>query len=188
MKNSQVNKVNRSRRNNAAGHHFEDYIMGGCRYYEGKNFAKIQKTPEPFRTIRKYRDGTATVRFIGNAEPDYIGCGNDGQLIVFEAKKTMTDKISQSVVTPHQWKALDKYDELGAVAGVCVGIRDETFWLEWFIWRNMKELFGRKYLTAEDIQPFKVEFDGNILFLDPVDKAAYLNETSRLFGMLHPED
>lgn len=188
MKNSQESRVSRSKRNNAAGHHFEDYIMGGCRYYESINFAKFQKTPEPFRTIRKYRDGTATVRFIGNAEPDYIGCDENGQLIVFEAKKTMTDKISQSVVTSHQWKALDKYNALGALAGVCVGIKDETFWLDWFIWRNMKELFGRKYLTAEDIQPFKLEFNGSILFLDPVDAMAYLNESDRLFSMLHPEN
>lgn len=188
MKNSQVNRANRSRRNNAAGHHFEDYIMGGCRYYEGEGMAKIQKTPEPFRTIRKYRDGTATVRFIGNAEPDYIGCEKDGTLIVFEAKKTMTDKMPQSVVTPHQWNALDKYHELGANAAVCVGIKDDTFWIDWFIWKHMKELFGRKYLTAEDIQPFKVQFNGNILFLDPVDADAYMKELNRLFYMLHPED
>lgn len=188
MKNSKENSTNRSRRNNASGHHFEDYISGGCRYYEGEGIAKIQKTPEPFRTIRKYRDGTATVRFIANAEPDYIGCLKDGTTIVFEAKKTMTDKIPQNVVTPHQWNALDKYDEFGANAGVCVGIKDETFWIEWFIWKNMKKLYGRKYLTAQDIQPFKVEFNGSILFLNPVDNEAYMKETNRLFNMLHSED
>lgn len=188
MKNQQVNRANQSRRNNAAGHHFEDYIMGGCRYYEGEGMAKFQKTPEPFRTLRKYHDGTATVRFTAKAEPDYIGCEKGGTLIVFEAKKTMTNKINQNVVTTHQWKALDKYEELGAKAGVCIGIKDETFWIEWFVWKNMKELYGRKYLTAEDIQPFKVKFNGSILFMNPLDVEAYLREINRLFDMLHPDN
>lgn len=186
MKN--LNRKNIGRRNNAQGHHFEDYIQGGCRQYEAAGIAKIQKTPEPFRTLRKYRDGTATVRFIANAEPDYIGCEKDGTTIVFEAKKTMTDRMMQSVITPHQWNALDKYEELGANAGVCIGIKDETFWIEWFVWKHMKELFGRKYITAEDVQPFKVQFNGSILFLNPVDDDAYMKELNRLFYIIHPEN
>lgn len=184
---SLINRKQQSQRNNASGHHFEDYIMGGCRYYEELGFAKFQKTPEPFRTLRKYRDGTATIRFTGKAEPDYIGCEQGGTLIVFEAKKTTTDKLLQSVVTTHQWKALDKYEELGATAGVCVGIKDETFWIDWEIFKNMKEIYGRKYLTATDIQPFKVKFTGSILFLNPVDDMAYINESYRIHQLLHPK-
>ena len=181
-----VSRKSQCRKNNATGHHFEDYIMGGCRQYEAQGMAKFQKTPEPFRTLRKYRDGTATVRFTANAEPDFIGCENGGGLIVFEAKKTQTNKITQNVITEHQWKALDKYMELKATVGVCAGIKDETFWIEWNIWRNMQKVYGRKYITSEDVQPFKVQFNGSILFLDPVDSEAYIAESCRIYDMLHP--
>lgn len=175
----ELNRKSIGRSSNALGHHFEDYIMGGCRQYEAMGRAKFQKTPEPFRVLRKYKDGTATVRFTANAEPDFIGCC-DGMLMAFEAKKTQTNKISQNVVTPHQWKALDKYAELGGTTGLCVGIKDETFWLEWYIWKNMKQIYGRKYVTAEDIQPFKVQFNGSILFLDGVDREAWFDELNRI--------
>lgn len=177
MENAKSRSIGRS--NNASGHHFEEYIMGGCRQYEAMGKGKFQKTPEPFRVLRKYKDGTATVRFTANAEPDFIGC-QDGLLMAFEAKKTQTNKISQNVVTPHQWKALDKYAELGGITGVCAGIKDETFWLDWSIWKNMKQIYGRKYVTADDIQPFKVQFNGSILFLDAVDNETWLNERERI--------
>lgn len=179
------NRKNIGRRNNAQGHHFEDYIMGGCRYYEEMGIAKFQKTPEPFRVLRKYRDGTATVRFIANAEPDFIGCEKGGNLIAFEAKKTQTDRISQNVITPHQWKALDKYRELDGITGVCVGIKDETFWISWDIWKNMKKVYGRKYITAKDVQPFKVQFNGSILFMDFVDNEAFMEEEDRIQDVIN---
>lgn len=181
-----LSRKRQGQRNNAQGHHFEDYISGGCRYYEDEGIAKIQKTPEPFRTLRKYRDGTATVRFTGNAEPDYIGCYEGGDLVVFEAKRTLTDKMKQNAVTEHQWKSLDKYDELGANAGVCVSIGGDAFWINWQIWKNMKKVYGRKYIMAADIQPFKVKFNGSVLFLDAVDDEAFAKENGRIAKLLRP--
>ena len=179
------NAIAQGKLNNAQGHHFEDYIMGGCRQYEAAGIAKFQKTPEPFRVLRKYRDGTATVRFTANAEPDFIGCKSDGHLMVFEAKRTLTDKLMQTVITGQQWKALDKYTEFRAITGVCAGIGDETFWIDWGIWTNMKKLYGRKYIKAADVQPFKVKFNGSIMFLDYEDSHAANDEIDRLFRLLN---
>lgn len=173
------------RLNNAQGHSFENYIMGACKKYEDLGVAKIAKVPEPFRTLRKYRDGTATVRFTGNAEPDFMGCHRGGVIIAFEAKRTLTNKLMQSVVTEHQWEALDGYEKLGGTVGVCAGIGDETFWIDWKVWKNMKQIYGRKYIMAADVQPFKVVFDGSILFLDPADDEAYIKESLRIQEILN---
>lgn len=170
--------------NNAQGHSFENYIIGACKRYDDLGVARIAKVPEPFRTLRKYRDGRAEVRFTGNAEPDFVGCQNGGTLIAFEAKRTLTNKLMQNVVTDYQWAALERYAQLGGTAGVCAGIGDETFWLEWEIWKNMKQIYGRKYIMAADVQPFKVVFDGSILFLDPVDDGAYIEEYVRIHKLL----
>lgn len=172
------------RRNNAQGHSFENYIMGACKRYDDLGVAKITKVPEPFRTLRKYRDGTATVRFTGNAEPDFMGCQKGGELIAFEAKRTLTNKLMQNAVTEHQWDALERYAQLGGTTGVCAGIGDETFWIDWDIWKNMKQIYGHKYITAADVQPFRVVFDGSILFLDPMDDAAYVKEMLRIDVLL----
>lgn len=48
----------KNRQNNAQGQHFEREILAGCRMYEQKGIATIDKTPEPFRvTSKNHRTG-----------------------------------------------------------------------------------------------------------------------------------
>ena len=159
-----------NRINNAQGHFFENFIKGACLYYKQKGIAKIEKQPEPFRVMKKEKDGTATVRFTAHAEPDFIGTLAGGHTIAFEAKRTLTDRIKQDVITQTQWQSLDDYAALGACAGVCVGIGSVNAFVPWEVWRNMKLIYGRKYMTVEDIEPFRVQYNGSILFLDYVNK------------------
>ena len=49
---------------------------------------------------------------------------------------------------------------------MCISIQDEFFFIPIRIWANMKELYGRKYIRAEDIQEYKVKFNGAVMFLD----------------------
>lgn len=158
----------KNRVNNAQGHAFESYIKTGCQIYSEKKRAEIDKTPEPFRVMKKYRDGTFTGRFVSLAQPDFKGTLSNGQSIVFEAKYTSTDKFRREVVTKEQADCLDRHKNLGAVAAVCAGMQDEFYFVPWDVWKNMKTHFGHNYATKENLYPYRVKFTGAVLFLDYV--------------------
>lgn len=160
---SYQNKVN-----NAQGHSFESIVMAGCQYYKLHNRAEIDKTPEPFRVIEKHHSGIFTGRFTSRAQPDFQGTLQGGQSIVFETKYTRTDRLNRGILTPAQMEALERHYNAGAVSGVCAGIGDEFFFVPWIVWRNMKQIYGRQYVRADDIQGYKVKFSGAVLFLDYV--------------------
>ena len=152
---------------NGRGRQHEMMIEGGCRHYAATGRASIIKVPEPFRVLRKDRArGIATVQFTARAQPDYIGCITGGRMIAFEAKHTDTGRLMQRAVTPTQAAALQEYHERGAVAAVCVGVGGDFFMVPWPVFANMKKLYGRLYVTAADLAPYKVKFTGVILFLD----------------------
>ncbi|MBR2216495.1 MAG: Holliday junction resolvase RecU [Selenomonadaceae bacterium] len=168
---------------NAKGRLFEDMVKGGCRYYNDQGRGKIVKMPEPFRVLKKDRkNGLATIRFTAHAQPDFIGCLAGGVCIAFEAKYTDTDRLSRRVITATQAAALQTYDDMGAVAAVCVGIQDKFFMLPWSKFANMKKHYGRQFVRAADIADYEVKFNGVALFLDykngsklyPPPKARYI--------------
>lgn len=157
--------------NNAQGHFFESYIKAACRIYQDNERAEIEKTPEPFRVTKKHRDGTFTGRFTALAQPDFIGTLNGGRAICFEAKYTTTDRMKRSVLTDTQMKTLESHSKLGAVTGVCIGIQDKFFFIPLEVWQDMKKIYGRQYLTAEDIEQYRVKFTGAVMFLDYIHGA-----------------
>ena len=153
--------------NNAQGHSFEDAIKAGCALYSMKERAEIEKIPEPFRVISKSeKGGIFKGRFTAHAQPDFQGTLAGGRSIVFEAKYTTTDRLKRDVLTGEQQDALERHRNRGAVSGVCAGIGNNFFFVPWVIWRDMKEHFGRKYVTAANLEPFRVRFNGAVLFLD----------------------
>ena len=89
-----------------------------------------------------------------------------GQAVVFEAKYTTTDRLRREVLTKEQMDALDRHWKMGASAAVCAGIQDQYFFVPWKVWDGMKERFGRKYVTARDLEPYRVKFNGAVMFLD----------------------
>lgn len=155
-----------NRVNNAQGRLLEEMIEGAARYYKARGLAQIIKTPEPFRVITKDRKSSrAVVWFTEHAQPDFIGCLSAGKFMAFEAKYTTTDRIKQDVVTPTQAEALETYRKLGGWTGVCCGIQDRYFMVPWSTWKTMKQKFGRKYATQEDLNDYRVPFDGVVYFL-----------------------
>ena len=154
--------------NNAQGHFFEDYIKAACALYSMRERAEVDKTPEPFRVLEKLRDGIFKGRFTARAQPDFQGTLAGGRSIVFEAKYTTTDKMRRDVLTDAQKFALEQHHNAGALAAVCVGIRDKFYFVPWLVWRDMKECFGRLYVTAADLEQMRVKFNGAVLFLDYV--------------------
>ena len=155
-----------NRVNNAQGHFFEGAIQAACRFYHDHERAEIDKTPEPFRVTKKSKDGIFTGRFTALAAPDFQGTLAGGRSIVFEAKYTTKDSIRHSVLTDAQMSALESHMRRGAVAGVCVGINDQFFFVPWLKWRDMKEHFGKVSLRAVDLAAYRVCFSGAVLFLD----------------------
>ena len=153
--------------NNAQGHSFEDAIKAGCVLYSMRERAEIEKTPEPFRVISKSeKGGIFKGRFTAHAQPDFQGTLAGGRSIVFEAKYTTTDRLKFDVLTDEQQDALERHHRRGAISAVCAGIKNDFFFVPWRVWREMKERFGRKYVTAADLEPFRVRFNGAVLFLD----------------------
>ncbi len=163
----------KNRRNNAQGQHFEREILAGCRMYEQHKIAVIDKTPEPFRvTSKNHRTGEFTGRFSTHAQPDFQGSLYGGRSIVFEAKRTSKDRINRNVLTDTQMEVLEKHNRLGALCGVCICIQDDFFFIPWNVWRDMKEMYGRQYLKAEDIEEYRVRFDGAVHFLQNMAEVA----------------
>lgn len=156
----------KNRMNNAQGQHFEREILAGCRMYEQHKIAVIDKTPEPFRVTKKnHKTGEFTGRFSTHAQPDFQGTLHGGRSIMFEAKRTSKDRITRNVLTDTQMEVLEKHNRQGALCGVCICIQDDFFFIPWNVWRDMKEMYGRQYLKAEDIEEYKVKFDGAVHFL-----------------------
>lgn len=157
----------RNRLNNAQGQHFENEILAGCKMYERYEIACIDKTPEPFKVTKKnHKTGEFSGRFSKHAQPDFQGTLHGGRSIMFEAKRTIQDKITRNILTDTQMDVLETHNRLGALCGVCVCIKDDFFFIPWNIWRDMKEIYGRQYLKPEDIGEYKVKFDGAVHFLD----------------------
>lgn len=159
------------RRNKAAGETFERWISFACNYYQEKGIAFIEKTPEPFHITGKDQNGVVRGYYEKKGQPDYKGILCDGTGVMFEAKHTDTEKIQQSVITQEQWKSLDEYEKFGAHCFVMVSMGLQKFYrVPWDIWKRMKELFGRKYMTEADLEPYRLqERQCTILILEGVE-------------------
>lgn len=166
----------KNRISNAQGRGMENEIDRACLYYRQQKIAAIEKTPEPFKVLQKHGNGRFTGMFTREkAQPDYKGILTGGTTIVFEAKSTMEDRIKQSAVTPTQADILGVYFSMGAVAFVCVAIQNHFFTIPWILWRDMKTIYGRKYLTAAEIQQYQVRYSMGVMFLEKIKEGRFCN-------------
>lgn len=155
---------------NESGLLFEKLIEAGCDHYYKAGKANIVKIPEPFRVLRKLQGGKANVQFIKHAEPDFMGVSEFGQCIVFEAKYTSKDNLDTGVLTARQWESLERFAAIKARVNVAVGIRDKYYFVPWQIFKDAKRIYGHKYLSQEDLEPYEVEDRGwAVLFLDYIN-------------------
>lgn len=156
----------KSLQSNGFGKNFEKMIDLACKYYRDEGKADISKIDEPFRVIRLKKAGRFEGQFTKNANPDFEGTLDGGRSICFEAKYTTTDRMKQNVVSSKQAEVLEIKSKLGGLAGVCIGIKDRYFFIPWNVWTNMKEIFGRKYVKADDLSRYEVIFRQGVRFLD----------------------
>ncbi len=152
----------------AIGKRFEERLDRTFAYYDERGYAIIEKTPEPMRPTKSLGNGKFIAYFEKKAQPDYKGTLKGGRALVFEAKFTSTDRMEQNRVLPGQQAYMEKHSKLGARCYVVIGFSSgEVYRLPWEAWRDMKEIFGRKYVTEDDVQKFRVAtaWNGTLLIL-----------------------
>lgn len=151
-------RVARNTLSNERGQAFEELIKLQCETYKKKGVAIIDKTPEPFCVIRKDRDGMFTGRFTAaKAQPDFQGTLVTGRSVLIEAKSTSKDRILQKAVTPTQSELLTAHEKMHAICMVVCEIEQRYFAVPWFIWSDMKNVFGHLYVTAKEIERYEVK-------------------------------
>lgn len=161
MNNNQIKGL----RNRSYGKAFEQIIETACEWYSDRGIAEIEKTPEPMRILSSLKNGKFLCVFEKKAQPDFKGTLKDGNVIVFEAKCTTTDKLQQSVVTPEQWGRLDRHYKLGAVCFVIVSFDFKKYYrIPWGVFRDLKGRYGRKYISInDDISKYEIFYKNGIL-------------------------
>lgn len=143
--------------NRAQGKHFEQYIDLILAYYKECGLAMIEKTPEPMVPCQSLPNGRFVAYFQKRAQPDYKGTLKGGQSVVFEAKYTSSSKMEQSRVSAEQARCLDLHREMGALCFVLAAFgMTNIYRVPWALWRAMKAVFGRKYVTPADLAIYKV--------------------------------
>ncbi len=167
-----ADKTLEGKRNRENGLMFEEWLAFSCKYYEEKGIACISKTPEPMKPIKSLGNGRFIACFTKQAQPDFKGALCDGSCIIFDAKHTEKDRIQQNVITATQWETFDRYEVMGAKCYVVVSIGMKDFYrVPWGIWKQMKEMFGHKYMAAgAELEPYRVpDRNCTILFLEGVE-------------------
>ena len=154
------------KRNKASGEIFERWLSNACEFYLQKRWEYIEKTPEPFHITGKNNKGIVRGYYEKKGQPDYKGILCDGSGIMFEAKHTDNDRIKQNVITDNQWKNLDLYEGFGAHCYVMVSLGLAKFYrVPWNIWKQMKKLFGHKFMTEQELEPYRLQERQCIIFI-----------------------
>lgn len=162
----------RGKRSKMVGQLFEQMVEVSCGYYAEQQRAKIEKTPEPMRVLsRMDRQGTFKACFTKVAQPDYKGVLDGGKAVIFEAKHTDGESITYHRLTDAQLAAMEAYYNMGAECFILVSFSFCDFYrIPWTEWKDMQMLYGRKYIKRCELEKFRIEEAGNILyFLDGLE-------------------
>lgn len=161
------------RRSRELGLAFEERLKVACEAYKNQGTAFIEKTPEPFAiTDKEYDKSGKFLGFLGHfekkAQPDFKGTLRGGKCIVFDAKATEKDRIERTAVTDEQRKDFDYHFALGAECYVIVSFKLQAYYrVPWRTWSHMREIYGRSYITQDDLPEMQVaEKNGIICFLE----------------------
>lgn len=160
-------------RSRASGEYFEGMISAACRFYEERGICVIEKTPEPMKVLKPYdrRRGQFICCFAKQAQPDFKGVLMDSTMVLFDAKHTDKEKIMRSVVTEEQEECFERYMKLGAMCFLVVSIGLDKFYrVPWVVFRDMKKIYGHKYMDEKDLEAYKIKYlNGVLRFLDGIE-------------------
>lgn len=152
-------------RSRISGEIFENQIEGSLRWHIERGLLKATKTPEPMKPIRPMgKAGQFLAHYEKKAQVDFCGTMYGGRSVRFEAKQTDSDRFERKRLTDEQMDDLRDHQKLGALCFVllCFGF-DHFYRVPWKVWENMKEIYGRKYVTEKDVQQFRIPFNSGVL-------------------------
>ncbi len=158
----------------AKGQRFEARLDAAFEAYKAQGVASVEKTPEPMKVIRPLGKGRFEAFFVKKAQPDYEGTFRGGRSLMLEAKYTDKDRMDKNRVRPEQSDYLDEREKLGAWCYVLAGFSSgNVYRIPWRVWAEMKERFGRKYITEADVTKYRVQEDaqGRLLLLDKHERS-----------------
>jgi len=144
------------------GAFFERMIDEACFRYKCNGWANVEKTPEPMKAIKPMGRGQFLAHYLSKAQPDFKGVLGGGRAVMFEAKSTNADRILQSRVMDNQLQALLDYKEFNALTFILIFFLTENacFRIPVETWRDMKQIFGRKYIKADELEDYRVPTSG----------------------------
>ena len=156
----------------ASGEAFERMVMAAAAFYEDRGISVIDKTPEAFKILRPAdrSKGQFICCFTKQAQPDFKGILIDSTMVLFDAKHTDKNQIRRDVVTTEQEECFERYMKMGAMCFLVVSLAFEKFYrVPWVVFRDMKKIYGHKYMGETELKPYRVDYRGGILrFLDGV--------------------
>ena len=99
----------------------------------------------------------------------FRGYVKDG--VVYTPPNTTGERIEQRRLTQEQQDDLEAHHKLGAVAFVLVSVSLTDFYrVPWPVWRDMAEIYGRKYMTHAELSRYEVPATaGFIKFLHGIE-------------------
>lgn len=156
-------------RSRTAGKNFENRLTQTFDYYKARGYAYVEKTPEPMKVLRSLEQGRFMCCFEKKAQPDYKGTLKGGRTVMYEAKFTESDRLTQDRVSPEQSAYLDRHYDLGARCFILAGFSSgNVYCVPWPTWRDMKAKFGRKYVKETDLADYAVKtaWNGTLMILD----------------------
>lgn len=170
-------QVYKGRYSQENGKLFEIMLSTACEKYLDEKVAKVSKTVEPFRIIGVLSTQPKVYKCVEEkaAEPGFKGLITSGQAVAFEAKTAEQNHIEWGVVREHQRQHLEEHHNMNGLAFVMVSFGLQKFYrVPWWVWRDMKTLYGRKYLKAEEIPEFEVPLasyygKSAVLFLEDIE-------------------
>lgn len=141
----------------AYGAHFERLIELSCRNYKARGLAYIEKTPEPFKPIK--RKGARMIGFYEKkAQPDFAGTLKNGRSIVFEAKHTNTTNLAFNRLEQHQKGALEIHDRLGAMSFILISFSLDNFYkVSYKDWVKLESGIGKKSVNEKDLAAYRLD-------------------------------
>lgn len=151
-------------RSRIAGETFEAQIEASLHWHETHGLMRARKTPEPMKPIRPMNGGQFVACYTKRAQVDFSGTMFGGRAVRFEAKQTDSGRFERGRLTDEQMDDLRENEALGALCFVilCFGY-DHFYRVPWKLWDNMKQTFGRQYVTEEDVARFRLPYVAGVI-------------------------
>lgn len=147
--------------NQKNGAAFEKRLSACWDYMAALGQAHIVKVPTPMRPVGMVEKGRCMAVFCKSRAVDYQGVLRGGFCCCLEAKFTESEKVEAERVSASQTDELDHFTAMGAVCGVLLCFSFSVFaFVPWPVWREMKAVLGRKYITAADCKAHGWAYDG----------------------------